>query len=398
MTADEIGRLIASRTPGMSLEQPFYTDPAIYEWDLERIFRRYWLFAGHVSRVPRLGDYLLFEAAGESLIIVRSAADEIHALYNVCRHRGSRICRESSGSVRSLVCPYHHWTYRLDGALAAAKHMPEDFRRDEFGLERAHIRILEGLIFVSLAADPPDFDPVMRDVAPHLGPHGLGRAKVCHSTRYDIRANWKLVAENSRECYHCPPSHPEYCRIMGFAAGVDSPRIAAEDEAITRERLAHWRGLGLETRVIDFAEDSWHHAIRFAFRQGCVSQSLDGQAVAPVMGTFTERDAGAMAVVIYPTFWFEASSDYAMIQRFLPAGPELTTVEMNWLVREDAVEGADYDVERVPAFWKATADQDRIICEGNQAGVNSRRYRPGPYSPVEAEVEKFVRWYLARLG
>jgi Rieske 2Fe-2S family protein len=184
---------------------------------------------------------------------------------------------------------------------------------------------------------------------------------------------------------------------MGFAAGIDSPRIAAEDEAITRERMAQWAAAGLETRTIDFTETTWHHVIRMPFRKGHVSQSLDGAAVAPLMGTLPERDAGALAVVIYPTFWFEASSDYAMIQRFLPAGPELTRVEMNWLVREDAREGVDYDVERVAAFWKATAEQDRVICELNQAGVSSRRYRPGRYSLVEIEVEKFVQWYLGRL-
>lgn len=387
-----------ARAPGYSLEQRFYRDPAIFDLDLDRIFFRHWLFAGHASRIREAGDYFLFEFGGESVIVVRTAGNDVRGFYNVCRHRGSRICAGDSGTARSFVCPYHRWTYRLDGSLAAARHMPEDFDNGAFSLEPVPVRVLEDLIFVSFAAEPPGLDPVELDVLPHLRPHGLRRAKICHTARYEIRANWKLVVENSRECYHCPPAHPEYCRIMGFAAGVDSPRIAAEDEAITRERRAHWAGIGLETRVIDFTETSGHHAIRMPFRRGHVSQSVDGAAVAPPMGALVERDAGALAVVIYPSFWFEASSDYAMIQRFLPAGPELTRVEMNWLVHEDAREGIDYDVGRVTAFWQATADQDRRICEDNQAGVNSRRYRPGPYSMVEAEVDKFVRWYLAQLA
>jgi Rieske 2Fe-2S family protein len=390
--------VVPSRQQGRTLEQPYYTAPSIFARDLDRIFFRHWLFAGHVSHIRNPGEYFLVELGGESLIVVRQADGEVRALHNVCRHRGSRICTQASGRARSFVCPYHRWAYRLDGTLAAAKHMPEDFDRTEFGLGRAHLRIFEGLIFVSLAPDPPPFESIEGDLLPQVRPHGLANAKICHTARYEIRANWKLVVENARECYHCPPAHPEYCRVMGFAAGVDSPRLAAEDAAITRERMAHWGGIGLETATVDFTETTLHHAIRMPFRNGCVSQSLDGMPVAPLMGGLPERDVGALAMVVFPTFWFEASGDYAMIQRLLPVSPEVTSVEMTWLVHEDAREGTDYDVARVTAFWKATAEQDRIICEGNQAGVSSRAYRPGPYSPIEGEVEKFVRWYLSELG
>lgn len=389
-----VDNLIRHRKPGYSLDQAFYRDPAVFERDLERIFLRMWLFAGHVSQIAEPGDYFLFDFAGESLIVARTGDGQVSAFFNVCRHRGSRVCWQESGRVRSFVCPYHRWVYDLHGALVSAKRMPADFDPRTAGLQRAHVRVMEGLIFVSLAEEPPAFDPVAHDVVAHLRPHSLSSAKICHTARYEIAANWKLVAENSRECYHCPPAHPEYCRIMGFAAAIDSPRVAAEDEAVTRERMAHWASVGLETRVVEFTENTWHHAIRLPFRRGLVSQSLDGKEVAPLMGTLPERDTGALAVVIYPTFWFEASSDYAMVQRFLPAGPQLTTVRIDWLVRADAREGIDYEVDCVAAFWKATAEQDRAICEANQSGVNSRRYAPGRYSLVESEVEKFVRWYL----
>jgi len=390
--------LIARRRPGNSLEQLFYADPRIFDIDTDRIFRRYWLYAGHSSRIPNRGDYFLCEMANESILIIRDQNLQIRALYNVCRHRGSRITTLPTGQIKSLVCPYHHWTYKLDGTLLAARHMPEDFDKSPYGLHRAHVRVVEGLIFVSLAESPPDFAPVERDITPHLRPQGLERAKVCHTRQYEVRANWKLIVENFRECYHCGPAHPEYCRIVGFASGIDSPRIAAENEAMTAEREAHWGKIGLETRHIDFTPSTWHLAIRFPLRKGFVSQSLDGQAVAPLMGTYTERDMGALAVVVYPTFWFEASSDYAVTMRFIPAGTTLTNVEMNWLVNQDAVEGVDYEVERVIAFWRATGEQDWKICEDNQAGVHSSRYEPGPYSPIESDVEVFIGWYLDQVS
>ncbi len=390
--------LIERRRAGMSLEQPFYTDPNIFDIEMERIFGRYWLHAGHTSRIPNRGDYFLYTIANESIIIVRDQDLEVRALYNVCRHRGSRITTAPTGQVKSLVCPYHHWTYKLDGTLLAARHMAEDFDKSPFGLHRAHVRVVEGLIFVSLGGAPPDFGPVERDIRPHARPQGLERAKICHTRHYDVRTNWKLLVENFRECYHCGPAHPEYCKIVGFASGIDSPRIAAENETLTAEHEAHWQKIGIDTRHIDLMPNTWHLAIRFPLRKGFFSQSLDGQPVAPLMGSYTERDMGALAVVIYPTFWFEAGSDYAVTMRFTPAAATLTNVEMNWLVHQDAVEGVDYDVERLTAFWRATGEQDWRICEDNQAGVDSSHYKPGPYSPVESDVEVFVRWYLNQIS
>src|SRR5579872_5911159 len=130
--AVQIRERVASRQPGLSLEQSFYNDPEIFDFEIERIFKRYWLYAGHVSQIPARGDYFICEVAGESIIIIRDNNLQICALYNVCRHRGSRICAASSGKVKSLVCPYHQWTYRLDGSLLAARHMPEEFDKAQF--------------------------------------------------------------------------------------------------------------------------------------------------------------------------------------------------------------------------------------------------------------------------
>jgi glycine betaine catabolism A len=394
---NKIDRLIATRKPDMSLEQPFYTDPEVFIRDMERIFRRYWLFAGHTSRIPRPGDYFLFNMGNDSVIIVRVSEEKVAAFHNTCRHRGSRICLTPEGHANSLVCPYHQWVYKRDGSLLSARQMPEKFDKTQFGLNPVHLQIIEGLIFISLAQDPPNFDPVSADLEPRLRPYDLARTKICHTLRYTAQSNWKLLVENARECNHCPPVHPEYCRIVG-PANIDSQKVLAENAAFEAECAAHWDKLGIETRANVFLTNSWYLTLMQPYRKGFVSQSLDGQAVGPLLGSLPEGLAGALAILIYPTFWFESSSDYAMIQRFLPLGPTLTDVEMTWLVHQDAKEGIDYEVERVTAFWKATADQDRAICEHNQAGVNSSAYRPGPYAPVESDVEKFVCWYLSQVA
>jgi len=172
--------LIDARRPGWSLEQPFYTSAAVLRYDLDRVFRRYWLFGGFSLQLPRPGDYVTMEIDNESIVIIRGDDGQARALYNVCRHRGSHLCTEASGHVKKLVCPYHQWVYERDGRLAAARLMPEEFDRSAFGLHAAHLREVEGLIFVSLADEPPSFDAAERAYAPYLKPYALARTKIAH--------------------------------------------------------------------------------------------------------------------------------------------------------------------------------------------------------------------------
>jgi phenylpropionate dioxygenase-like ring-hydroxylating dioxygenase large terminal subunit len=388
-----IGDLIARRRPGWSLEQPFYTDPSVFALDLQRVFRRNWLFVGHANRIPRSGDYFTHDFANDSLVFIRGDDGEVRGLFNMCRHRGSRICLEASGHARRLVCPYHQWVYEKDGVLLSAKSMPDDFDRSEFGLFPVAVRVVEGLIFMCLSEDPPDFAPVEQGIHAHLAPYELERARICHTRTYQVRANWKLMEENFRECYHCPVGHPEYCHVV-MPSGESREHVAAF-RAAQRER---WVQAGLSLVDVGFAPDNGFHCSRYPMRPGFVSESLDGQPVAPLLGRLKDRDAGILAIVMFPNFWFEASSDYACSMRRTPISPTLCEVEATWLVHEDAVEGRDYDVERVTAFWRITGEQDWTLCENNQAGVNCSRYRPGPYALVEGGPETFVQWYLRQLA
>ena len=389
-----LSSLIAARRPGWSLPRPFYTDETIFAADLENVYMRQWLYAGHVSQVQRAGDYFTFELGDESLLIIRQHDDPdggIHALFNVCRHRGSRICTERAGHTKKLVCPYHQWVYGTDGALLAARGMPADFNKQNFGLKRANVRVLEGLIFVSLSASPPDFAAFANDVESLLQPHGFPRAKICFSHTYLVHSNWKLIVENSRECYHCHAGHPEYCSVMFPPGNMDGP--AREKQF--KERMDHYANIGLASRQV---EGESHHASRYPFgKAGYVSESLDGKPVAPLMGKLTEPDAGVLGVVLFPNFMFEACGDHAVAFRFMPVSARVTQVQAQWFVRADATEGKDYHVGRVTDFWKTTGEQDWKLCEDNQAGVNSTRYESGPYGEEEAGVERFVKWYLKAL-
>jgi phenylpropionate dioxygenase-like ring-hydroxylating dioxygenase large terminal subunit len=387
-----IADLIARRRPGWSLEQPFYTDPAVYSLDLERVFHRNWLFVGHANRIPNPGDYFTHEIGSDSLVFIRGDEGQVHGLFNMCRHRGSRICQDTCGHARKLVCPYHQWVYDRDGTLLAAQSMPEDFIPAEFGLIPVEVRVVEELIFLCLDPQPPDFTLIERGIREHLAPYEMRRTRICHTENYQVRANWKLMEENFRECYHCPVGHPEYCYVV-MPPGESREQVAA----FRAEQRERWAGAGLSLHNVDFSPENGFHCARYPMRRGFVSESLDGQPVAPLLGRLTDRDAGILAIVLFPNFWLEASSDYVCTMRRTPVSPTRCEVEATWLVHEDAVEGRDYNVERVTAFWRTTGEQDWTLCENNQAGVNCSRYQPGPYARVESGPETFVQWYLRQL-
>ena len=391
-----LAQRIAAQRDGWTLEQDFYTSPAIFQRDLERVFRRHWLFAGALCRIPKAGDYFLYEVANESIIVMRGEGEQVHALFNVCRHRGSRILLEPCGHAERLICPYHQWMYAQDGSLTEARLMPPDFDVKQFGLHRAAVRVVEGLIFICLSEAPPDFDEVLADFVPYFRTYGFATARIAHVERHEVKANWKLIAENFRECYHCDATHPEYCRAVSGARIHGNPRRGETDA----EMEARWKQLGLETKHVRFVPGQRHHCARYPLTRGFTSWSIDGKPVAPLMGAHRERDNSLVGAVLYPNFWSESPCDYATTTRVTPVSPTRCAVEITWYVDGKAVEGVDYDVGKLTKVWAATAAQDMQLCENNQAGVESSRYRPGPYSPYEVNgrCDHVDRWYLQELS
>jgi len=394
---------------GRSLPGRFYSDIAIFDHDFRTIAATQWLLVDHVSRIPHIGDYFLFSIGGESLIILRDREYQIHALYNVCRHRGSRVCLNSSGRVRSLTCPYHAWTYDLDGRLRAAAAMGPGFDTASYGLRKAHTQIEHGLLFVCLAPEaPPDFELFAGRLRPYLTPHGLAEAKVAVRHVYPTDANWKLVVENFLECYHCKPAHPTYCavhspgKLLAFGAGPGSASgdLAAKFSVELAEWEAEAAKQGMVTGMFGDGPESdyFQAASRLPIGRGYLTESIDGLPLAPLMGSVKAFDRAQTAVVFNPLSYVLANSDHAVVLRFTPRGPCSTDIEALWLVHEDAVEGRDYDPLKLVRVWDVTLREDKVITENNQAGVRSATYTPGPHSLHETRVSDFVAWYLRRFA
>ncbi len=387
----DLTTFLDQQKPGFSLSQPFYTHQQIFDLEWQHIWKKYWLFAGTTAEIPKPGDYFTFGAQNDSIIIIRGNQGEVFAHYNTCRHRGSLICLEEKGNAPKLMCPYHQWVYDKDGTLLNARLMPDDFDRSAHSLHPAHVQVADGLIFISLSKNPPDFSKVKKDYAPMLKPFHIDKAKVAYKKSYELRTNWKQVAENFRECYHCGPAHPEYC------SAVIGANLRESADEVLAERQVAWQNKGLSVNNIDFENGSFHFAVRYPLRPGVESYSLDGKAVSKPMGEHTDFDAGVLGLVVYPNFWMDAVSDYMWTMRLTAISPSHTKIDLTWLVDGVAVEDVDYSIERLTDFWRITGEQDWALCENNFKGVESSRYQPGPYAPAELDVAKFIDWYLARL-
>jgi Rieske 2Fe-2S family protein len=389
---------IAAQRPGYALSQAFYCDPEFYQRELQRVLLRHWHCVGHHSQIRSPGEFFTTETCGESLIIVRGQDQAVRALLNVCRHRGSRICTEAAGNARAgLVCPYHAWTYELDGRLRAASQMDEHFERSAYSLRSLHTRVIEGLIFVSFAAQPLGLAHVEQMLAGSARIYGWADARVAHRETYTVNANWKLAVENYMECYHCAPAHREYSRFHLYARPAALNR-EADERLRQRTRAQH-----LDIRESDYwgmnAAPGQEAAgsLRSALAEGSVSGSEDGRALAPLMGEFTDFDGGVTFFDVGLTNDFLAYPDHGVIYRFIPRGFDCTDMEVIWLVHGAARAGTDYDPERLTWLWRVTSAADKRIIELNQQGIRSRYYQGGPYSTMERHTQLLVGWILREL-
>jgi Rieske 2Fe-2S family protein len=293
-----------------------------------------------------------------------------------------------------LVCPYHNWSYELDGRLLFARDMGADFDRSRHGLKTVHCESAGGYIWICLSAEAPDFSSFRAMLETYLGPHDLTRAKVAAESTILEEGNWKLVWENNRECYHCHTNHPELCRTFPERPTVSGVEGAMADPMI----VEHWtrcEAIGLPSKF-DISADGQYRATRMPLLRDAVSYTMSGKAASakPLSDRVTEPNIGSLLLFHYPSTWNHMLSDHAITFRVLPIGPTRTLVTTKWLVHRDAVEGVDYSKDELMQVWLATNDQDRRIIEENQRGVLSPAFEPGPYSPVhEGGVTQFVDWY-----
>ncbi|MBP1849090.1 aromatic ring-hydroxylating oxygenase subunit alpha [Rhizobium halophytocola] len=387
-------RQLKNRREGFSLEQPFYIDQDYFKLDMEMIWYRDWLFIGHDCEVPKAGNYFTTQIGDYPVVIVRGRDGQIRAFHNTCRHRGHRVCTQDRGASAKLVCPYHNWTYDLDGSLVFARQMGETFDKAEFGLKPVACETVAGYIFICLADQPSDFAPVRDTIEPFMKPHRLSEAKVAHKNTIIEKGNWKLVWENNRECYHCAPNHPELCRTYPEAPTATGVQGAGDDPVIAE----HWQRCEAAGLPSAFSMDpsGQFRAARMPLIQGAESYTMDGK---PAVKRFLSddvkiREIGTMLLFHYPTTWNHILVDHAISFSVTPISAEETAVTTTWLVHKDAVEGVDYDLDKLTHVWNMTNDQDRSIVEENAFGIRSPAYEPGPYSPEhEGGVMQFVEWY-----
>jgi phenylpropionate dioxygenase-like ring-hydroxylating dioxygenase large terminal subunit len=324
----------------------------------------------------------------------------VRAFHNVCRHRGSRICTESHGHGKSFVCPYHAWTYSTDGTLLGAGAMPCGFDKTQFGLKQIPAKVVHGMVMVYLGpGEAPDLSQVERDIGSVLSISDLNQAKLAACKTWDIRANWKLVAENFAECYHCGPAHPEYSSVMAVAQPGTTGAAAHKESfaQLCHTWQEHARTLGHPLAEIAPSPRTLHCCARFPVAEGKLSPSKNGEQIAPLMGQFRQNDGGVANARVHPCAYWINACDHAVLFRFTPVGAQRTIQEIAWLVHPDAVEGRDYQRDELMWLWNVTTDQDKRIIEDNQLGVNSSAYEPGPYSEVETACSFFVDWYLEQV-
>lgn len=384
---------------GYSLPQFFYTSETHFQKELDIFLNKHWHLVDHVSSIPNPGDFLRFDIANESIIVVRNQDGAIRAHHNVCRHRGSVICTEQSGNTKLLTCPYHAWAYDLDGKLRNDRAMPGSFNKEEYGLIPCHLRIFHGLMFVCVSrSEAPNFEDYAQRFHEFLEPFDMENAKVACRKRFPTSANWKLCFENFIECYHCLPSHKTYSHVHDTsrqdllgAGGIDLAQLQGSWEEKAKR---------LGTYVAPFQDDAaaelFQTGLRWEIGHGNDTGSEDGRPVAPLMGEFarTGYDGGHSYCLFGPLLTIGTYPDHVLLYRFEPQSATETDTEVIWLVRSDAEEQVDYDIDRLTQLWTTTFSEDKVICENNQRGVMSAAYQPGPYSMLETRAAQFADWYV----
>lgn len=399
MNTTSTASLIADRVPGFSLPRDLYCSQQAFQDDLDQIWYREWLFALPSCEIPGTGNFVTLNVGAYPVIVVRGGDGRVRAFHNVCRHRGQRLCAKTNGSTPKLVCPYHQWTYDLDGKLLYSRDMGEGFDAGKYGLKPVHCVDLGGMVFICLAQIPPAINDLAAGLTRFVLPSGIADSKVAFSSTIVEKGNWKLVMENNRECYHCSGSHPSLCRTYS-----DDPLMTVMEgpNSASPEILDHWArcdAAGLPSRFTNAPDMQWRMA-RVPLMDNQESFTMSGKAaVSRRMGTIPWNDAGSLMFYHFPSSWNHFLPDHAIVFRILPISPTETEVTTKWLVHKDAVEGKDYDLKALTEVWLNTNDEDRRVVEENQRGILSPAYQPGPYSPTqEAGVIHLIDWYCGLMS
>ena len=355
----------------MTLDAHWYTSEDVFATERERIFGRSWVCVGREEQLEQAGDYFLADVAGESVIVVRDGSDEVNAFFNVCRHRGTRLCSAESGHlIGSVQCPYHAWTWSLSGALLAARNMQqvEGFDRADYPLLRAHVAIAGGFVFVCVASEAERLAEPLALLRDKLERWDSANLRSAGRVEYDVAANWKLIVQNYSECYHCPVIHPQLDKL----SPSDSGRNDFDEGAI----------LGGYSEL----------------REHGGALSTTGKRSRAAVGSVDGADLDRTYYYsVFPSMLLSLHPDYVMVHTLHPLAAGRTHVECSWYFDPRVIAAPGFDPSDVLDFWDLTNRQDWRVSEQTQLGMQSRAYRRGPYSNAEGLLRAFDRHYIATM-
>ena len=341
-----------------------FTDPSVLDWELDQLFRG-WICVGHAAQVATPGAWIAREIATDSVVVMGDADGRVRAFLNVCRHRGARIFEQAEGSVRRRIqCPYHGWSYKLDGSLAATPHMEgvEDFDPSCYGLIPVRVAVCGGLVFVDLSGEAPDIATHVGELTTHLERYRNTSLRRSGQTDYVVHSNWKSIAENYSECLHCPGVHPELNALSHYMSGEEILGDGA------------WCGGSM------------------TLREGAETMGTGGGHTGnrqPIEGLAGADLNTVLYFVLFPNALVSLHPDYVMLHTLWPREPGVTDVVCEWFFEQRAIEAEDFDPSDAIDFWDTVNRQDWHVCELTQKGVRTRGYQPGRYSAEEVDVHAF---------
>jgi Rieske 2Fe-2S family protein len=366
-----------------TLPQRYFVSAEIFRQEQEQIFSTQWLLVGHQSQIADAGDYFLvsappssdYRAAGESLIITRDKSGAIHGFYNVCRHRGTRLKEDACGHASAIQCPYHAWTYGLDGRLIGAPHMDEvpGFDKADYSLRAVNLALWEGFIFINLDENAMPLEEWFAPLNGKFSHWNMPILRPAKRIEYDVRANWKLMFENYSECYHCPGVHPMLAKVSPY----DSAQNDLSEGSFLGGFMKINRGAGLTMS-----------GKACALPVGGIKRADEDEEEA-------EDDGLVFYYSIFPNMLLSLHPEYVMVHQLWPKSPERTLIVCDWFFHPDAFNRSDFKPDDAIEFWDMTNKQDWHVCELSQQGIASRAYEPGPYSSRESIPAAWDRYYLS---
>jgi Rieske 2Fe-2S family protein len=351
-----------------TLPQRYYVADEVCAVERERIFLRSWICVGRTEQLRAPGDYFLAQIGGESLIVVRGRDRALRAFFNVCRHRGTRLCTDEAGHfAASIQCPYHAWTYALDGRLVAARYMRDTpgFESTDYPLHQAALAEWEGFVLLNLSPEPEPFERAFAPLIDKFTRWDIPGLRLARRIEYDVRANWKMIVQNYSECYHCSLIHPALVQL--------SPPRSGRNDLTAGPFLGGYMDL----------------------RAAVDSLTVGGHTGRPPLGQVSGADLRRVYYYsIFPNMLLSLHPDYVMAHTLWPDGPKRTRIVCEWYFDPSTMEQPDFDPSDAIDFWDMTNRQDWHVCELSQLGVASIAYTPGPYSHAESLLHAFDMEYL----